>query len=104
MNFSLEINRSESLDVISFFSVEHAVTFPSEIWFQVLCASLRSKHEVLILETPVTALPVWDKKKRWQTEGNWCWLAPRSLSVISSAYKSKPFEFHEFKAFLAKSK
>lgn len=57
MNFSLEINHKDSLDVISLFPLENAVTFPQELWFQVLSSSLRMKHEVLILEEPLINFP-----------------------------------------------
>lgn len=104
MNFSLEINHKDSLDVISLFPLKNAVTFPQELWFQVLSSSLRMKHEVLILEEPLDHFPSWDKARRWATGDNWCWLAPRSLSVITEAYHKNPLSFREFKALLTNSK
>lgn len=104
MKFSLETNHTDSLDVISLFPLKHAVTFPQELWFQVLSASLRSKHEVLILERPLTQFPSWDKKKRWDTGDNWCWLAPRSLRIITEAYLKSSSSYEEFKTLLKNSK
>ena len=104
MKFSLEINHSDCLDVISFFPQKHAVTFPEELWFQVLSSSLRLKHEVLILEEPLIQFPSWDKKKRWEAGDNWCWLTPRSLRIITEAYHKNTLSFEEFKTLLKHSK
>jgi hypothetical protein len=104
MILSLQINYQESLDVFSFFKVEHAIICPYDLWFHCLCASLRMKHSVLLLEKSFAELPLWDSKQRWQTGDNWCWLAPRSLKAISCTYSKTPQNLHQFRNSLNLSK
>lgn len=104
MNFSLEINKENALDVFSFFSVANAVSCPPELWFECVCSSLKNKHSVLILETPLAQFPQPDFSKRWQTGDNWSWLSPRGLSVFTDAYTNKPVKYEDFKIFLSNSK
>jgi hypothetical protein len=101
MILSLEIK--PSLDIYSFFEVNHSISCPSELWFECVCSSLKRKHAVLILENPVS-IPVIDSTRRWQTGDNWSWLAPRSLSVVLEAYGDKFLNYQDFKNFLTLSK
>ena len=87
-------------DIICFFRVENAVTADETLWWKTLTASLRGKRSVLILEQNLSSLPAWDHSQRWQCGDNWCWLTPRSLSVISQAYGHNPMTFQDFKSFL----
>jgi hypothetical protein len=92
------------LDLLTFYHVPNAVSCPSDLWFPTICASLRMKHAVLILEQKLEQFPVWEESLRWMTGDNWSWLAPRSLSVIQAAYIQTGPKFHEFKKFLNSSK
>lgn len=87
-------------DIICFFQVRRAVLADESLWWKTLTASLKGKRSVLILESNLSSFPSWDPSKRWQSGDNWCWLTPRSLSVISQAYASKPLSFQDFKTFL----
>lgn len=87
-------------DIICFFQVEHAVRADESLWWQTLTASLKGKRSVLILESNLSSFPSWDPSKRWLVGDDWCWLTPRSLSVISLAYASKSLSFQDFKTFL----
>lgn len=91
-------------DIFCFFRVNHAVTADENLWWKMICASLRGKRNVLILESKISAWPLYHPKERWQTGDNWSWLTPRSLSVISSAYDFSPMSFQDFKSFLTTSK
>lgn len=92
------------VDIFCFFETSPSIHCPAELWFSAVCSSLRMKHEVLLLEESVSVLPQWEQRKRWDSGENWCWLSPRSLSVISGAYEQMPLNFQEFKAFLKSSK
>lgn len=100
----LQIHHPPNLDVYSFFPVKNAVQCPKDLWFESICASLKMKHSVLILEEEMPALPPIDEAKRFIVSDNWCWLAPRGLSLISEAYRQKSMTFQEFKTFLKTSK
>lgn len=102
MILSLEIK--PSLDIYSFFSVPHAISCPTELWFECVCASLKRKQSVLILERPHASLPVFDTSRRWQTSDNWSWLAPRGLSVFLEGYGDKLVKYEDFKIFLSNHK
>lgn len=104
MKYSLEINHRDSLDLISFFQRENSILFPPELLFVVVVSSLRMKHEVIILETTMAEFPQWDKTRRWQVSDNWCWLAPRSLSEITRAWKQQGLSYSEIKPILMNSK
>lgn len=101
MILSLEINHQNDLDMISFFPVKNAVHCSQDLWFEVLCASLKMKHSVLIRESENGSFPEWNKSQRWDTGDNWCWLHPRALSTISKSY---PQSFNDFKTVLTTSK
>ncbi len=101
---SFPVKALPRVDVFCFFKVTSAVSCPSELWFLAVCSSLRMKQEVLILGEETAVLPAWDAKKRWDSGENWCWLSPRSLSVITEAYGQKAMDFQQFKSFLKSSK
>lgn len=111
MIFSFSENRNEliispheKLDVFCFFHVEHSIITPEELWFPAICASLRMKHEVLILEKDVTAFPLWDTSKRWEVGDQWCWIAPRALSSLQQFYAENPGTYEFMKNRLSRSK
>lgn len=100
----LQIHQQKNLDVFSFFPVKNAIQCPDELWFHSITASLKMKHSVLILESEIDPFPEWDEAKRFVVSDNWCWLAPRGLSLVTEAYRQKPMTFQEFKIFLKQSK
>lgn len=102
MILSLEIK--STVDNYSFFEVPNSISCPSELWFECVCASLKRKQSVLILEAPLVSMPVIDGARRWQTGDNWSWLTPRSLSVVLAAYQDKLVKYEDFKIFLSSSK
>lgn len=95
-----ELPSCPDIDIICFFRVENAVHADEKLWWKTLTASLRGKRPVLILESNLDSFPAIDKSQRWQTSDNWCWLTPRSLSVISEAYAQKHPKLEELKTFL----
>ena len=100
----LEILPEKNLDVYSFFFRDHTLSCSDRDWLICFQASLRRKHEVLILETPQTALPQWDPAKRWCVSNEWIWISPRSLSFIKSHFCHKTTSFLEFRDQLSQSK
>jgi hypothetical protein len=100
----LEINKFPGIDVYSFFPQNNAIVCPKEVWLESIYSSLRSKQEVLILEAPVSPLPVCDKSRRWDYSANWCWLAPRGLSALKANLDTSTTDFRMFKTFLTSSK
>lgn len=101
---NLIIPKLELIDVICFFHIEKAIEVDSSLWWEIIRANLKIKHSVLILESDIQSFPTWDSSQRWQVGENWCWLTPRSLNVISSAYKNNPMKFQDFKNFLKNNK
>jgi len=104
MKLFLQIQYQKNLDVFTLYEVPAATSIPKEVWFQSICASLKMKHSVLILESESMPFPKVDESKRWVASDHYSWLSPRSLSVISAAYLDKPMNFHQFKSFLISSK
>lgn len=100
----IQIHHQKNLDVFSFFPVKNALQCPDDLWFEAISSSLKMKHSVLILETPNTPFPEWDEAKRFVVSDNWCWLAPRGLSLIAEAYRQNSMTFQQFKIFLKQSK
>lgn len=94
----------EKVDVFCFFSSQHSVSCPPELWFESICTSLRMKHEVLVLEAGVSDYPAWDSSKRWVTDEHWIWLAPRSLSTLLEANGALTMTYPLLKTFLKNSK
>ena len=89
MNLWIQLNYHEKLDVYSFFSVKHSVKCPEALLFDAICASLKIKKSVLILEEEFETFPQWDPNKRFVAEDKWCWLAPRSLGFIQEVAGGK---------------
>ncbi|WP_408098434.1 hypothetical protein ACJVC5_05855 [Peredibacter sp. HCB2-198] len=96
----IDLPENSNFDIICFFRVNHAVQGDSSLWWKTLTASLRGKRSVLILDSNVGSFPAMDKTQRWQVGDNWCWLSPRSLSVISKAYSTSAMDFEQLKSFL----
>lgn len=100
----IHIHPQKKLDIYSFFPVNNSIQCPEELWFEAISASLKMRHSVLILEEDLRPLPMWDETKRFVVSDNWCWLAPRGLSLITKAYHQNSMKFQEFKIFLKNSK
>ena len=100
----LIIPSHEKLDVFCFFKTASSVYVSGDLWFPSVCASLRMKHEVLILEQNVTSFPKWDSSKRWVVGENWCWLAPRALSSLQQFHNENSNTYPLIKAHLSRSK
>lgn len=100
----LVLPETSDFDIICFFRVENAVHADAQLWWKTLTGSLRGKRSVLILDSETSSLPAMDRTQRWQVGDNWCWLTPRSLSVISEAYDNSPMNFQELKSFLTNYK
>lgn len=104
MTLFLEILTSKKLDIYHTVHMGSAISIPESLWFESLCSSLRRKHSVLILLSDFSLLPSWDPAKRWDVSDNWCWLSPRSLSVISRSNKDIPYTFETFFSYLKNHK
>ena len=100
----IQIHQQKNLDIFSFFPVKNALKCPDDMWFEAITSSLKMKHSVLILEAPLSPIPECDGAKRFVASDNWCWLAPRALSLIAEAYHQNPMTFQQFKIFLKNSK
>jgi hypothetical protein len=100
----LELKCDENLHLYCFFSVPRAVSCPHELWFQSVCASLRMKKSVLILEKDIQEYPVWNSTARWEVGDHWLWLSPRSLGPLSDAYQVKFQDLPSLKSLLKLSK
>ena len=104
MTLYVQVNSQEKLDTLTWFFVNDAIQCSSVLWFEVICASLRAKHSLLILEKQLDSFPQWDPSSRWSTGEHWCWLSTRSLSPITIASKDRFSNFQEFMHFLNSSK
>jgi hypothetical protein len=100
MSLFIQICPQENLDIISFFPVKNALICPEELWFQAICTSLKLKHSVLILENNLLPFPQWDESKRIIIRDEWCWLAPRSLSLITEINPHLQVPYHQFKSLM----
>lgn len=100
----LVISARVNLDIFCFFKIDNSVNVPDELWFPALCASLRRKREVLVLESTVSSFPSWDSSKRWVVGDHWLWLAPRSLSSIQQFYSENSTTYDLMKSQLISSK
>jgi hypothetical protein len=100
----LEILPEKKLDLYSFFFRDNTLSCPERDWLICFQASLRRKHEVLILETPQTTLPQWDPTKRWCVAEEWVWITPRALSFIKSNCDDKSMSFQALRELLLQSK
>jgi hypothetical protein len=84
----VKIPPSVDTDYFLFASVDGAVRVPSEVWWESICASLRMKKRVIVLEENCQELPQITSG-RWGIGDKSFWLSPRSLNVISEAFKGK---------------
>ncbi len=94
----------EKLDVFCFFHAKKSIITPDELWFPAVCASLRMKHDVLILEKDIKVFPVWDSSKRWMVGDQWCWIAPRALSSLQQFHTENSDTYELMKTQLSRSK
>jgi hypothetical protein len=100
----LEILPDKKLDIYSFFLRENTISCPDKDWLISFQASLRRKHEVLLIESPQSIFPIWDPHKRWCVSKDWIWMTPRSLSFIKSECDDKSMSFQMFRDLLLRSK
>lgn len=101
---NIQLPKLKGVDVFCFFTVKNGISCDESLWWSAITASLRMKHEVLILETEIQGFPSWDPSKRWQVGENWSWLSPRSLTVISDTCSPNHLDYQAFKKFLKNSK
>ena len=97
----ISLSRYENLDLLCFFHVEGGVIAPPETWFDVMCASLKNKRTVLILEESIDKLPSLEGHLRWQVTEDWICLQPRALSAITVAYPKHSQNTVQFRQFLS---
>jgi hypothetical protein len=101
---SLQLNFEEKLDILSLYHVERAIHCSPALWFSLVCASLRLKHSILIIEVPLEIFPKLNLESRWSTGEKWSWLSPRSLGPITSAFTDTSTNYQEVRDFLNSSK
>lgn len=82
-------------DIFCFFHSQNMTLVPESFWLHAICASLKMKRNVLLLEAPLLQVPLLNTTARWHVGDQFLWLAPRSKSVlleaphaISISYKS----------------
>ncbi len=101
---SLQLNFEEKLDVLTWYHMENAIHCSSSLWFSLVCASLRLKHSILIIEKPLALFPHWNPESRWCTGENWSWLSARSLGPLVLKFNEPVTNYQEFRSFLVLSK
>lgn len=106
MNFSLsrkenplQLNPSASLDVFCDFFLIGSVSMDESLLLGAVCASLRMKHSVLLLEHEILAWPTLDESKMWLVGDNFLWIAPRTLSTITKGCAEKSLNMIQIKKF-----
>jgi hypothetical protein len=95
---------SDTTDLFCFFHSQNSIKVPQEFWLKAVTSSLKLKKNVLILESPITSLPLPTTTARWEVGENYLWLAPRSLSVLLEASNDKSITYDLLKFRLSKSK
>jgi hypothetical protein len=91
----------ENFDLICFFQTPHSIAAPLDSWFDAVCASLRNKRNVLILEENINQLPSPKANQRWQIGEGWVCLEPRALNAITAAYPKNSQNIVLFRSFLS---
>ncbi len=104
MMISLQLNFEEKLDVLTWYHIESAIHCSSSLWFSLVCASLRLKHSILIIEKPLALFPQLNIESRWCTGENWSLLSPRSLGPLVHRFNEPVTNYQEFRDFLVLSK
>lgn len=111
MIFSLNHSLGEKIlfklpgtDVFCFFHSENSIVVPGDQWVNSLCASLKLKRNVLVLEVPLELAPELNLTQRWQIGEGFLWLTPRSMGVFFEAAKQFSGSYTSVKAFLSTSK
>ena len=97
----IDVTGLENFDLVCFFQNSHSVVAPLDSWFDVVCASLRNKRSVLILEDKIKPLPIPKANQRWQTGEGWVCLEPRALNAITAAYPKHSQNIVLFRSFLS---
>lgn len=98
---SLEVHDQNNFDIICLFQLNNSIKAPLDSWFNIVCASLRNKQNVLILEPEITSWPSPKANFRWQMGEGWICLEPRALSTISAAYPKHSQNIVLFRQFLS---
>jgi hypothetical protein len=78
-----------------------SISSPKNSWFQVACASLRIKRDVLILEPGLKQWPAIKEHQRWQLGEGWVAIEPRALNAILDAYPNHCTNIEQFRLFLS---
>lgn len=94
----------EKKDLIAFFPIPHSVECDFGLFFKVILASLKSKHEILILEKEQQELPRPNPAKRWEVGETWAWLSSRSRAPLVKTFCGTPMSYCQFKEFLSANK
>lgn len=77
----------ENTDIFCFFSSDYSIKIPESHWLYAVCASLKLKKNVLILERSFEHAPNILSTQRWHVGEEFLWLAPRACSVLLEAPK-----------------
>lgn len=99
---TLVINADSKVDYFFLDVITHGISIPESQIFPAIFASLRMKHDVLILTSG--DIPQVDFKKRFSTGEHFIHLSPRFLRFLIENYSRQTLNFPEFKAFLTASK
>ncbi len=84
--------------------IQHAdvnVHCPAHAWFDNVCASLRLKRDVLLIDEDIKQWPVWSAHKFYQTGEGWLYLESRHLNKILMAYPKYSTDIVQLRLFLS---
>jgi hypothetical protein len=90
----------EKTDIFCFFHSEKAVFVPRDSWVTAVCASLKMKKNVLLLESHREQPPVVNQSQRWEVGEDYLWIAPRALSVLIKAANENSDSYPDIKIHL----
>lgn len=99
---TLVINSTKKIDSYYLDVPAEGISIPSSQALVSIYASLRMKHDVLILAKSIS--PEVDFKKRFSLGDDFIHLSSRFLSYLTENYSRQTLDFSEFKAFLIHSK
>ncbi len=91
-------------DIFCFFYSQSMTSIPESVWLQAVCASLKMKRNVLILESLRSHAPELNTAGRWLVGDEFLWLAPRAKSVLLEAPDSNSTSYKSLKVRLTSSK
>lgn len=99
---TLVINSTSKIDSYFISCSSEGIIIPDAVAMSSIFASLRMKHDVLILTK--NFIPEADFTKRFSFGDDFIHLSPRFLRFLTENYSRQTLEFPEFKAFLTTSK